>query len=279
MKTINSLSGGKSSSYLAYHYPADYNIFALVRIDAKYCKPKDESIVKYVSDKIGMDFIATAESDTTLYVMRDLEQLIGKEIIWVTGDSFDELCRKRKALPNLMQRFCTTEMKMMPIADWWYKNIAEKIKMRIGFRYDEMERADRFRTDIKIKVGKHDNGNNKWKEFNWRIGEFPMIENKVGAFTVGKWAKTTNLVFPPDSNCVGCFWKPLQQLRKNWENEPLKMRWFSELEMSNVGNRKKPMKFKKEASYENIKNLHLEPELFDFPIQGGAGCQAGFCTD
>ena len=274
MKTINSLSGGKSSSYLAYHYPADYNIFALVRIEAEYCKPKDESIVKYVSDKIGMDFIATAESDTTLYVMRDLEQLIGKEITWVSGDSFDELCRKRKALPNMMQRFCTTEMKMMPIADWWYKNIGEKIKMRVGFRYDEMERAERFRTDIKIKVGKHDNGNNKWAEFNWRIGEFPMIENKVGAFTVGKWAKTTNLIFPLDSNCVGCFWKPLQQLRKNWENEPLKMQWFSELEKNH--NRK----FRKEASYKSIKNLHLEQEInFDFPISGGAGCQAGFCTD
>ena len=101
---------------MAVHYPADYNIFSLVRIDADYCKPKDESIVKYVSDKIGMDFIATAESDKTLYVMRDLEQILGSEIIWVTGDSFDEVCRKKKALPNLIQRFCTTEMKMIPIA-------------------------------------------------------------------------------------------------------------------------------------------------------------------
>ena len=135
---------------MAVHYPADYNIFSLVRIDADYCKPKDESIVKYVSDKIGMDFIATAESDKTLYVMRDLEQILGSEIIWVTGDSFDEVCRKKKALPNLIQRFCTTEMKMIPIADWWYKNINEPIIMQVGFRYDEKERRDNFRTDVKI---------------------------------------------------------------------------------------------------------------------------------
>ena len=56
---VNSLSGGKTSSYMAKHYPADYNIFALIRIEDEYCKPKDESIVKYASDKIGMDFIAT----------------------------------------------------------------------------------------------------------------------------------------------------------------------------------------------------------------------------
>jgi hypothetical protein len=46
MITVNSLSGGKTSSYMAKHYPADFNVFALVRIAADYCKPKDESLVK-----------------------------------------------------------------------------------------------------------------------------------------------------------------------------------------------------------------------------------------
>lgn len=274
--TVNSLSGGKTSSYMALHYPADYNVFSLVRIDAEYCKPKDESLVKYVSDKIGMDFIATAESDKTLYVVRDLEQLIGKEITWVTGLSFDNLCKKRKALPNMMQRFCTSEMKMIPIGQWWLKEINHKIKMRIGFRYDEKERAERIRTDIKLKVGKHKNGNNKWKEFNWRIGDFPMIEDKITHYDVYKWSKKTNLVFPEDSNCVGCFWKPIQQLRKNWEDEPLKMKWFEELEKSNPGKRDKLMKFKQEMTYSQIKEIGLQTDFF---FGTGSGCQAGFCTD
>jgi hypothetical protein len=270
MKLINSLSGGKTSSYMAAHYPADYNVFALVRIEADYCKPKDESIVKYASDKIGMDFIATAESDTTLYAMRDLEQLIGKQIIWVAGDTFDEICRKRKALPNLMQRFCTTEMKMMPIAEWWHKNIGEKVQMQVGFRYDEKERADRFRTDIKIKVGKHENGNNKWQEFDWRVGKFPLIENKITHPRVAKWAEQSGIIFPPDSNCVGCFWKPFQQLRRNWDDEPLKMRWFSELEQE------LKRTFKKEMTFEQIKKIGLQQDFF---FGTGSGCQAGFCTD
>lgn len=276
MKTINSLSGGKTSSYMAKHYPADYNIFSLVKIDAQYCKPKDKSIVQYVSDKIGEDFIATAESDKTLYVMRNLEQLIGQNIIWVSGLSFDELCRQRKALPNMMQRFCTSEMKMIPIADWWYKNINEKVKMQVGFRYDEMERAERFTTEIKIKVGKHPSGKNKWQKFNWREGAYPLIHDKINHFQVNEWSKTTKLIFPNDSNCVGCFWKPIQQLRKNWEDEPLKMRWFSELERLNVGNRRKPMRFKNEITYENIKKIGLQ---MDFNFGTGSGCQAGFYTD
>jgi hypothetical protein len=276
MKTINSLSGGKTSSYMAKHYPADYNLFALVRIEDRRCTPKDKSIVKYVSDKIGMEFIATAESDLTLYVMRDLEQMIGSEIIWVTDVSFDELVKKRKALPNMMQRFCTTEMKMMPIADWWFKNINEKVQMQVGFRYDEKERADRFRTDIKIKVGKHSNGNNKWQEFNWRVGKFPLIENKVTHLQVAQWANSTDLIFPPDSNCVGCFWKPLQQLRKNWDNEPLKMQWFADIENANFSKRTKVQRWKNEANYQQIKTIGLQQ---DFNFGTGSGCQAGFCTD
>jgi diphthamide synthase (EF-2-diphthine--ammonia ligase) len=78
MQTINSLSGGKTSSYMAVHYPADYNIFALVTIEDVNCQPKDKSLVQKISDKIGKEFIATAEDDKTLKVIFDLEQKIGK---------------------------------------------------------------------------------------------------------------------------------------------------------------------------------------------------------
>jgi hypothetical protein len=202
--------------------------------------------------------------------MRDLEQFIGNEITWVTGDSFDVLCKKRKALPNMVQRFCTTEMKMIPIAEWWHRTIGEKVQMQVGFRYDEKERADRFRTDVKIKTGKSANGRNKWTEFDWRIGKFPLIEDKILHFEVYEWANKSGIIFPPDSNCVGCFWKPLQQLRKNWEDEPLKMRWFSELEQ------KMKRRFKKDGTYAQFKDIGLQQ---DFIFGTGSGCQAGFCTD
>jgi hypothetical protein len=60
MKTIHSLSGGKTSSFMAVNYPADYNIFSLVKIEDIKCKPKDKSLVDYASQKLGIDFIATA---------------------------------------------------------------------------------------------------------------------------------------------------------------------------------------------------------------------------
>ena len=45
MKTVNSISGGKTSAYIAKHYPADINIFSLVRIEDREClwmEGKDE---------------------------------------------------------------------------------------------------------------------------------------------------------------------------------------------------------------------------------------------
>lgn len=273
MKTINSLSGGKTSSYLAKHYPADYNLFSLIRIEDKRCTPNDQKLVQYVSDKIGHEFIATAESDLTLKAVIDLEQLIGQEIIWVTGKTFEQVNRKAtggKGLPNQQWRFCTTEMKMRPIFDWWFKNINEKVKMGIGFRYDEMERADRFSTSFKGIVGTRGGGTqNKWEEIEWREGHFPLIENKITHYDVKKWADSTNLIFPADSNCVGCFHKPLQQLRKNWDLETNKMQWFAEQES-------KTKKWKKEGTYFQFKDIGLQ---MDFHFGTGSGCQAGFCTD
>ena len=143
MKTLNSLSGGKTSSYIAANYPADYDVFSLVRIEDTNCKFPDEKIRKEVEDRIQAPFIGTAEDDTIIYTMLDLEQFIGRPITWVTGRTFDEITtRKDKVyLPNKVQRFCTVEMKIEPMFYWWAENIGEPVETRIGFRANEMRRA------------------------------------------------------------------------------------------------------------------------------------------
>jgi hypothetical protein len=277
MKTVNSLSGGKTSSYMAAHYPADYEIFSLVTIEDSKCSPKDKKLTQMVSDKIGKEFIATAEDDLTLRVMFDLEQLIGREIIWVAGDTFEQVIKKQGGiLPNIMLRFCTQNLKMKVIFEWWQKEINEIVKMRCGFRMDEKERAERFTTSFRTIIGKSKNGNrNKWGDIVWREGDFPLIDNKIYHYDVKVWADKTNMIFPSDSNCVGCFHKPLQQLRKNWDDNPSKMQWFADQEKL-IKNGTKKLQWKKESSYLNIKKLGLQQDFF---FGTGAGCQSGFCTD
>ncbi len=260
---------------MSAHYPADCDIFALVRVEDPRCSPKDKKIIQLVSDKIKTDFIATVESDLTLKAVLDLEQIIGREVTWVTGDTFEQVIKKKGGiLPNMMLRFCTQEMKMRPIFDYCQSNFG-KVKMNIGFRWDEMERANNQNTHFKTIVGKLPSGRNRWGEVEWRECAYPMIEDKVIHPQVIKWVQTTNLVFPPDSNCVGCFHKPMQQLRKNFEDEPDKMNWFMEQEKLTKDGKKK-LQWKKEASYDKIKKLGLQTDFF---FGTGSGCQAGFCTD
>ena len=125
MITVNSLSGGKTSSYIAQHYPADYNVFALVRTFDKNCLFPDAKIRQIVSDKIGTEFIGTLEEDAIIYTMLDLEQFIGQKIDWVTGVTFDEIVSGKYGgyLPTKLRRYCTTHMKMFPIFEWWQKTI------------------------------------------------------------------------------------------------------------------------------------------------------------
>jgi hypothetical protein len=268
MITINSISGGKTSSYMAFHYPADYTIFSLVTIDDVRCKPKDEYLIKYVSNKIDKEFIATAESDLTLIALMELEQLLSREIIWVSGKSFDSVIKKATILPNSLMRFCTTEMKIRPIFDWWHKNIGEICKMGIGYRYDELERVDRFSTSFKGITGKRGK-KNKWEIIQWRKGYFPLVENKINHFHVIDWANKSGINFPNDSNCVGCFHKNPQQLRKNWDENKNKMQWFAEKETIKS-------KFRQDGTYFEFKKLALQ---LDFNFGGGVGCNGGFCTD
>jgi 3'-phosphoadenosine 5'-phosphosulfate sulfotransferase (PAPS reductase)/FAD synthetase len=270
MIKVNSVSGGKTSSYLAVHYPADYNLFSLVRIEDKKCTPKDKKIVKLVSDKIGMEFVATAESDLTLKVILDLEQLIGTEIKWLTGKTFEQIIKdKSNYLPNQMTRFCTTEMKLKPLAEFCRNEIKEIVLTRLGIRYDEEHRVDYDNTSFKFHNGFSDNGRNKWIFEKYRELEYPLVDDKIEHFEIYKWSLSTNLNFPKDSNCVGCFHKPVQQLRKNWNDEPLKMQWFADQE-------KGKSKFKKEMSMNKIKKIGLQTDFF-FGV--GSGCNSGGCTD
>ena len=52
MTTVNSLSGGKTSSYMAAHFTADVDLFSLVRTTDESCKFKDDAIRKIVEDKL-----------------------------------------------------------------------------------------------------------------------------------------------------------------------------------------------------------------------------------
>jgi hypothetical protein len=280
MITVNSLSGGKTSSYIAKNYPADYNVFSLVRTDDKNCLFPDAKIRQMVSDRIGTEFIGTLEEDAIIYTMLDLEQFIGSKIDWVSGKTFDNIIKRSTGntyLPTLFKRFCTEELKVNPIKEFWYKEIKEIVSMRIGFRANETIRANKMIKkckkngiqEDKFVVAKTKNGRNKWKTIEWRVPEFPLIKDNIYKDDVVNYWKGKNVRFAFLNNCVGCFHRNEILLNKMSRLHPNKMEWFASKERTI-----NKAKWKDYITYDQIIAHNMQTELFDDDFND---CDSGYC--
>jgi hypothetical protein len=280
-KEVTSVSGGRTSAYLAAHYPADYLLFALVRIEDEECRFKDEIIRKEVEDRIQKPFIATAEDDMIIYTMLDLEQYLGKKINWVTGDTYERVIYERRQtavyLPNKISRFCTDELKLKPMFEWWQTNIGDPVIMNIGYRSStkEIERANKMLSKLnpdglleyKTVVGEHPNGDRKWASIGWQRPQFKLIEDGIGKPVITKYWNSLPVRFAQYNNCIGCFERSAMFLKYMYQKHPTKMNWFEKQEAPG-------RRWKSEVSYSQIKKhktqLMLIPEDF-------SECDSGHC--
>tara|TARA_Y100000004_G_C8924958_1_gene417194 strand:- start:719 stop:1555 length:837 start_codon:yes stop_codon:yes gene_type:complete len=276
MIKVNSISGGKTSAYIAANYKADYNIFALVRTNDKKCIYPDAKIRQIVSDKIGCEFIGTLEMDDIIHTILDLEQYIGQEITWLTGKTFDEIIQRKDKiyLPNKTQRFCTIEMKLKPIMNWWYSKVNEPVEMRIGYRANEMRRAknmiakldDGMQTD-KFIIGKHKDGRNKWQSISWRKPIFPLIKDNIYKDTIENYWQNKPVRFATLNNCVGCFHRSPILLKKMSETNEKQFNWFMNIETDKA-------QFKTGLTYKQIKETKLQSEI---SFNDFTECDSGYC--
>jgi len=279
MKTVNSLSGGKTSSYIAANYPADYNVFSLVRTSDKKCMFPDAKIRQQVSDRLGTEFIGTLEEDTIIYTMLDLEQYIGSKIDWVTGKTFDDAIVKTKKgtkyLPNKMARYCTTELKTMPILYWMYDEIKEPVIIRFGYRANETRRAIKMMdktdeegyTKVKATFTTLKDGRNSWGEYRYCKPEFPLIDDNIYKDTIEEFWKDKGVRFAYMNNCVGCWWRSPLLLKKMHNKHPEKMQWFADQETSKS-------KWRSDVKYSEILKWKTQTELFDDDFNE---CDSGYC--
>lgn len=268
MKTLNSISGGKSSAYIASNYPADYNVFSLVRTDdirLLWQKGKDEPTRKLISDRLGVDFVGTLEDDMIIYTILDLEQYLGKEIKWLTGKTFDSIIRRGKHgifLPSKEGfRFCTTELKIKPIYDFIRREKAGVVETRLGFRGDEQDRVDKKNATLK-------NGIDYYKKKAYSVPKYPMYEDGVSIRDVQDFWKCKNVRFAHKNNCVGCFHRSIPFLNLMAKKHPEKMEWYAEKEVG------VPSRWKKDTTYRKIIDARFTMEL-DF--QDFSPCDSGGC--
>lgn len=190
-----------------------------------------------------------------------------------TGEPFKQLVRKRKAIPNKTQRFCTQEMKIKTLRRYMR---SQKIKVWtnfLGIRADEKDRIE------KIKAGYK-----KQSDKTVRVScSFPLANMGITAKDIGDfWKKQNwNLDLPmlPSGkticgNCVGCFHKSEAEMAISYKRYPALYAIMEEME--------------KEIGYTFRKNSMTEyreffdnDKHFDFNIKNDLYCdsQNGSCGD
>lgn len=282
LKSVNSLSGGRTSSMLEVLHPADYSVFAVVTTDYPQYHIKDPGIRRFTQEKLSADYYATLESDETLRSVMELEQYTGRPIHWVAGKSLDSLIDQKQSLPNPTEGWCTTHMKIEPMFMFlmyemgWTKYIekgeqipeSKYVRMNIGYRIDDIERVARFTESFKYAWGNSKNGRKKWKEFTYRIGNFPVID-KTQREVIDFW-KGKPVRFPELNNCEFCHKRPVSLIQKMFRDYPQKAEFW--IEMERITGRR----FRMDYSLEEIKKLPLS-ETIDFTAV--SLCNTGGCTD
>ena len=281
LPTVTSVSGGKTSAYLAANFPSERNVFALVRTMDESCKYPDKKLRQEVEDRIQAPFVGTLEDDIIIHTILDLEQFLGAKIDWTTGIPFEEVVRDKGGwLPNKLHRYCTSEMKLTPIFHWWYDNYhPQGCEFRIGFRANETDRAKKSMAkhgksgflEMKASVEKMDDGSGrkKWDYFPWQRHRYPLIEEGVFRDAIEEFWKDKPVRFAPYNNCVGCFHRPPIMLRKIKDWHPNKFEWFAKQERSG-----RKGQWRSDLSYDEIGKHRLQVEL---TFDDFNDCDTGYC--
>jgi len=248
----------------------------LVRIEDENCRFKDEKIRKEVEDRIQAPFIATAEDDTIIYTMLDLEQFIGRPITWTTGETFEQIIKNHGGyLPNKMARYCTTDLKTMPILYWIYDTIKEPVQMRFGFRANETSRANKMIdkvdeegfTTVKATFSKLKDGRNSWQTVRYCKPEFPLIEDNIYKDNIESYWMGKPVRFAYMNNCVGCHWRSPILLKHMSDKMPQKMQWFADQETDSA-------RWRSDCRYSDVIKWKSQLQLFDDDFNE---CDSGYC--
>lgn len=201
-------------------------------------------------------------------------EIVGHNSAARDGEPFEALIRKRKFLPNVMSRFCTTEMKVR-VAKKYLRSLGwERWTNAVGIRADEPKRLnkppskDRWTVWTPLAdagVSRHD------VAAFWRSQNFDLQLPNVGG---NCWL----------GNCDGCFLKSEASIGALTREFPERAAWWERMEAlaSSISRPGKP------RSAATFSKRYARAEMRDFmERQGdwalsteGALCQAseGDCT-
>jgi 3'-phosphoadenosine 5'-phosphosulfate sulfotransferase (PAPS reductase)/FAD synthetase len=218
--TVISLSGGRTSGYML-RMILDAHRGALPA-HARVCfmntgreMPETLDFVQEMSARWSVP-VAWIEATGDADGFRVVDRLTASQ----GGEPFMELVQRRGILPNVVVRFCSTELKTRPLKKYMLASGVSHWRAAVGIRADE---ASRIRTPVK-------------KE-RWTLWH-PLADAGVTAADVNEWWARNDFDLRLPSvggktwlgNCDGCFLKSEAARAQLARDYPERAQWWVDME-------------------------------------------------
>jgi 3'-phosphoadenosine 5'-phosphosulfate sulfotransferase (PAPS reductase)/FAD synthetase len=162
-------------------------------------------------DQIGREWckVTWVEWSPTGYEIRTAETASRN------GEPFASLIAKRKYLPNPIMRFCTSDLKVIPMKKFMEAQGYEDFTTIIGLRADEPRRVTRLRLDASRDIS------------------MPLADADVTSADVLAWWKKQPFDLnlpnndPAFGNCDLCFLKGAARVERVIRSEPNRAEWWA----------------------------------------------------
>lgn len=187
------------------------------------------------------------------------------------GRPFAELLGNRAYLPNPTQRICTAELKIKTIRRY-VRSLGHRgdIPTYVGLRYDEPDRVARKKAQ-----------NAAGKEAEFCI--MPLHDMRITRADRDRFwaAQPFDLAISSAAdNCDFCFMKGKMKLVWKIRHDPAGVEWWiqREREAAQSAKRRRNAQFRKEYSYEELRDIALRQTFLPFPDEERQSLTCS-CTD
>jgi 3'-phosphoadenosine 5'-phosphosulfate sulfotransferase (PAPS reductase)/FAD synthetase len=272
---VVSFSGGRTSGLMLYRILWAFGGTLPPDVRVIFCntgkeRPETLDFVQTVSMAWGVDIVWLEYRTDSRWRFR----VVSHETAARQGEPFLDLIIKKRVLPNVAMRFCTTWLKIKP-SNRYARHVLGFTPQKggytnaVGLRYDEPQRD--VRADPKSTPG-----------------ECPVAPLKAARVTLAEvrdfWARSPfDLALQPhEGNCDLCFLKGQGKLLRVMRDRPDLAAWWVEQERRFVGKTRRPeaARFRKAApSYAATLQTAQERTLFDLPLTGADDLSECRCTD
>lgn len=217
--TCISFSGGRTSAYMLYKVLEAHDMS--LPNDCVVCfantGKEDEATLKFVHDcethwNVPIVWLEYQDAKET----KDRWKQVTYETASRNGEPFEALIARKKFLPNSVMRFCTTELKIVPIAKYMASIGYDEFDTFAGIRADEPKRVAKLRNSLHAPLAiscitQHD-VQAFWKQNNFDLG----LDFRDKVTTLG--------------NCDLCFMKGSNQVMSIIRQQPSRAIWWAKQE-------------------------------------------------